>query len=208
VKITIIGAGNMGRGIGMRAVAGGHDVEVIDRNPEDAQALAGELGGGATAVEPGGPIGGDLVVLALYYASIAEAVEQHRNQLGDKVVVEISVPLDWDTMDGFVVPDDSSAAEEVQKLLPDAKVVKAFCTTFARTLQTGEKNGVPLDVPMAGDDEDAKQQVAALVEGGGMRPIDLGPLRRARQLENATFLHMAAQKPLGAGFDTALKLLD
>ena len=73
MKVTIIGAGNMGRGIGMRAVAGGHDVEVIDRNPEDAQALAAELGGGSTAVEPGGPIGGDLVVLALYYASIAEA---------------------------------------------------------------------------------------------------------------------------------------
>ena len=123
--------------------------------------------------------------------------------------MEISVPLDWDTMDGFVIPADTSAAEEVQKLLPEgANVVKAFSTTFARTLQTGEKNGVPLDVPMAGDDEDAKRKVAALVEGGGMRPIDLGPLRRARQLENATFLHMAAQKPLGAGFDTALKILD
>jgi 8-hydroxy-5-deazaflavin:NADPH oxidoreductase len=207
VRITIIGAGNMGRGIGMRAVAGGHSVEVIDRNPEDAQALAAELGAGSTAVEPGGPVGGDLVVLALYYASIAEAVEQYRDQLGDKVLVEISVPLDWDTMDGFVVPGDSSAAEEVQKLLPSTKVVKAFCTTFARTLQTGEKDGVQLDVPMAGDDEDAKQQVAALVEGGGMRPIDLGPLRRARQLENAAFMQVVAQKPLGAGFDTALKLL-
>ena len=87
-------------------------------------------------------------------------------------------------------------------------VVKAFCTTFARTLQTGEKNGVPLDVPMAGDDEDAKRQVSALVEGGGMRPIDLGPLRRARQLEHAAFMQVAAQKPLGAGFDTALKFLD
>ena len=148
-------------------------------------------------------------MLALYYASIAEAVQQYGDQLGGKVVVDISVPLDWDTMDGFVVPADSSAAEEVQKLLPEGTpVVKAFCTTFARTLATGEKNGVPLDVPMAGDDEDAKRKVAALVEGGSMRPIDLGPLRRARQLENAAFLHIAAQKPLGAGFDTALKILD
>jgi predicted dinucleotide-binding enzyme len=39
------------------------------------------------------------------------------------------------------------------------------------------------------------------------RPIDLGPLRRARQLENAAFMRVAVQKPLGAGFDTALKLL-
>ena len=209
MKVTIVGAGNMGRGIGMRAVAGGHEVEVVDRNPEDAQALAEELGGGTTAVEPGGPFGGDLVVLALYYGSIAEAVEQYGDQLKGRTVVEISVPLDWDTMDGFVVPGDTSGAEEVQKLLPEGTpVVKAFCTTFARTLATGEKNGVALDVPMAGDDEDAKGQVAALVEGGGMRPIDLGPLRRARQLENAAFMQIAAQKPLGAGFDTALKIID
>jgi NADPH-dependent F420 reductase len=160
-------------------------------------------------VEPGGPIAGDVVVLALYYASIAEAVEQYRDQLGGKVVVEISVPLDWDTMDGFVVPADSSAGEEVQKLLPEGTpVVKAFSTNFARTLVSGEKNGVALDVLMAGDDEDAKRRVAALIEGGGMRPVDLGPLRRARQLENAAFTQIAAQKSLGAGFDTALKILD
>ncbi len=209
MKVTIVGAGNMGRGIGTRAVAGGHEVEIVDRNPEDAQALAEELGGGSTAVEPGGPFGGDLIVLALYYASIAEAVEQYAHQLKGRTVVEISVPLDWDTMDGFVVPGDTSGAEEVQKLLPEGTpVVKAFCTTFARTLMTGEKNGVALDVPMAGDDEVAKGQVAELVEGGGMRPIDLGPLRRARQLENAAFMQIAAQKGLGAGFDTALKILD
>jgi hypothetical protein len=209
VQVTIVGAGNMGRGIGMRAVAGGNEVEIVDRSPEDARTLAEELGGGSTAVEPGGPFGGDLVVLALYYASIAEAVEEYRDQLKGRTVVEISVPLDWETMDGFVVPADSSAGEEVQKLLPEGTpVVKAFSTNFARTLVSGEKNGVTLDVLMAGDDEDAKGQVAALVEGGGMRPIDLGPLGRARQLENAAFMQIAAQGSLGAGFDTALKILD
>ncbi len=208
MKVTIIGAGNMGRGIGTRAVAGGHEVEIVDRSPEDARSLADELGGGATAVEPGGPIGGEVVVLAVYYASIAEAVEQHRDELAGKVVVEISVPLDWETMDRLVVPADSSAAEETQKLLPEGTpVVKAFCTTFARTLVTGEKNGIPLDVPLAGDDAEAKQKVAELVEGGGMRPIDVGPLRRARQLEHAAFLQVSAQEPLGSGFASALKFL-
>lgn len=208
MKVTIIGAGNMGRGIGARAVAGGHEVEIVDRNPEDARGLADELGGGATAVDASGPIGGEIVVLAVYYASIAEAVEQYRERLAGKVVVEISVPLDWETMDRFVVPANSSAGEETQKLLPeDTPVVKAFCTTFARTLVTGEKNGTPLDVPMAGDDEGAKQKVASIVEGGGMRPIDIGPLRRARQLEHAAFLQISAQEPLGSGFASALKFL-
>jgi NADPH-dependent F420 reductase len=208
MKITIIGAGNMGRAIGTRAVAGGNDVEIIDKNPEDARSLADELGERVGAVEPGGPIGGEVVVLAVYYPSIAEAVEQYRDQLAGKVVVEISLPLDWETMDALVVPADSSGAEETQKLLPGGTpVVKAFNTTFARTLVSGEKNGTPLDVLIAGDDEDAKQKVASLVEGGGMRPIDVGPLRRARQLEHAAFLQVSAQDPLGSGFTSALKFL-
>jgi 8-hydroxy-5-deazaflavin:NADPH oxidoreductase len=208
MKITIIGAGNMGRGIGMRAVAGGHEVEIIDRNPEDGRALADELGSGATAVEPGGEIGGEVVVLAVYYASITEAVEQYRDGLQGKVVLEISLPLDWESMDRLVVPPDSSAAEETQKLLPGGTpVVKAFTTNFARTLESGEKNGSPLDVFIAGDDDQAKQKVALLVEGGGMRPIDVGPLRRARQIEHAAFLQVSAQEPLGSGFASAVKIL-
>jgi NADPH-dependent F420 reductase len=208
VKVTIIGAGNMGRAIGKRAVEGGNEVEIVDRDPNEAHSLADELGDLATAVEPDGELGGELVVLAVYYGSIAEAVEQFRDRLQDKVVVEISVPLDWETMDAFVIPPDTSAAEETQKLLPSGTpVVKAFDTNFARTLEPGEKNGTPLDVFIAGDDEDAKRKVAALVEGGGMRPIDVGPLRRARQMEHAMFLQISAQQALGNGFDTALKIL-
>jgi 8-hydroxy-5-deazaflavin:NADPH oxidoreductase len=208
MKITIIGAGNMGRAIGMRAVAGGNDVEIVDRSPEDASALANELGERATAIDADAPFGGELVVLAVYYTSLEEAVDEYRDRLAGKAVVEISVPLDWETMDRLVVPADSSAAEEVQRLLPSGTpVVKAFNTTFARTLVSGEKNGTPLDVLIAGDDESAKQKVASLVEGGGMRPIDVGPLRRARQLEHAAFLQVAAQEPLGSGFTSALKFL-
>lgn len=208
MKVTIIGAGNMGRAIGLRAVAGGNEVEIIDRNPEDAGALADELGSGATAVEPGGEIGGELVVLAVYYGSLPEAVEQYRDGLQGKVVVEISLPLDWESMDQLVVSSDSSAAEETQKLVPGGTpIVKAFTTNFARTLESGEKNGTQLDVFLAGDDEEAKQKVAQLVEGGGMRPIDVGPLRRARQIEHAAFLQVSAQEPLGSGFSSALKLL-
>jgi hypothetical protein len=60
---------------------------------------------------------------------------------------------------------------------------------------------------LAGDDEDAKAQVAALVDAGGMRAIDAGPLRRARQLEHMGFLHMALQDRLGTGFGSAIKVV-
>jgi 8-hydroxy-5-deazaflavin:NADPH oxidoreductase len=208
VKVTIIGAGNMGRAIAKRAIAGGNEVEIVDRNPDDARSLADELGDGAAVVEPDGEIGGELVVLAVYYGSIAEAVEQYRDRLQGKAVVEISVPLDWESMDGFVVPSNSSAAEETRKLLPPGTpIVKAFTTNFARTLESGEKNGTPLDVFIAGDDEAAKGKVASLVEGGGMRPIDVGQLRRARQIEHAMFLQISAQQALDSGFASALKIL-
>lgn len=62
MKVTIIGAGNMGRGIGTRVVAGGHDVEIVDRDPEDAQRLARELGG--TALDSAASLSGEVVVFA------------------------------------------------------------------------------------------------------------------------------------------------
>ena len=201
MKVTIIGAGNMGRGIGTRVVAGGNELELIDHNPDDARALADEIGG-STAETPSG----ELVVLALPYDAVAEAIAQHKDALGGKVVVDITNPIEWSTMDGLVTPAGSSAAEEIAKLLPDATVVKAFNTTFAGTLVAGEAADQTLDVLIASDDEQAKRKVASLVEGGGMRSVDVGPLKRARQLEQVGLLHIAVQDQLGSGFASALKL--
>ena len=66
MNVTIVGAGNMGRGIGTRLGAGGHEVEIVDGDPGQARALAEELGGSATALAAGKPFG-DVVVFALYY---------------------------------------------------------------------------------------------------------------------------------------------
>ena len=206
MKVTIIGAGNMGRAIGTRAIAGGNEVELIDRNPEDASALAQELGDAARALQPGGQITGEVVVIALYYPSTLDAVDQYRDQLAGKVVVEISNPVDVETWDRLVVPPDSSGAEEAAKRTPHGTpVVKAFNTTFAKTLVAGEVAGQQLDVLIAADDEDAKQKVAQLVEAGGLRPIDVGQLQRARQLEQLGLLHIVIQQPLGWDFASAVK---
>ena len=91
-----------------------------------------------------------------------------------------------------------------------AEVVKAFNTTFAKTLLAGNVAGQPLDVFIAGDSEEAKEKVSALVAGSGMRPIDTGPLRWARELEAFMLLVMALQtNPEHQHFnwDTALKIL-
>jgi NADPH-dependent F420 reductase len=207
MNVTIVGAGNMGRGVGTRLVAGGHQVEIVDRDLADAQGLAQELGGTATALEGSAPLSGEVVVFAVYYPGIKDAVQQYADQLAGKVVVDITNPVDTETWDRLATAPGSSSAEEVQQVVPPGTpVVKAFNTTFAPTLVKGEVAGQPLDVLIDGDDEHAKQMVSRLVSDGGLRPIDVGPLRRAQQLEQLGFLHIAIQQPHNLGFGSAIKL--
>lgn len=207
MNITIVGAGNMGRGVGTRAVAGGHTVEIADREPEQARLLAEELGDSATAVGPDDPFAGEIVVFAVYYPGIKDAVRKYADRLAGKVVVDITNPVNTETWDDLATPPGTSSAEEVAQLVPEGTpVVKAFNTTFAPTLIAGEVAGQQLDVLIAGDDDDAKRKVAQLASDGGLRPLDVGPLRRARQLEHLGFLHIAVQQPLELGFASAIKL--
>jgi hypothetical protein len=207
MKVTIVGAGNMGRGIGTRLVAGGHHVEILDRDPAEAQQLAQDLGGSAAALGPGAPFGGEVVVFAVYYPGIKDAVRQYADQLAGRVVVDITNPVDTKTWDRLATAPGSSSAEETQQLVPETTaVVKAFNTTFAGTLVAGEVSGQQLDVLIAGDDDSAKRKVLQLVSDGGERPVDVGPLRRAQQLEQLGFLHISLQQPLGLAFGSAVKL--
>jgi len=208
MNVTIIGTGNMARGIGSRLVAGGHDVTVLGKETSDAEDVVHDLGanGSVNAGRSGDDIADDVVVLAVYYPDAKAAVEQYGDALSGKVVVDITNPVN-ETYD-LVTPPDSSAAQELASSAPGASVVKAFNTTFANTLTQGAVSGQPLDVFIAGDDEDAKAKVAQLAEDGGLRPVDAGPLKRARELEAAGLLHMSVQGTLGTGFTSALKVVD
>ncbi|MGH9083756.1 MAG: NADPH-dependent F420 reductase, partial [Acidimicrobiales bacterium] len=109
MRITIVGAGNMGRGIATRAVAGGNEVELVDRNLEGARSLADELGPKAGTSDT---VTGDLVVFALPYEEIAKAIEEHRDALAGRIVVDIANPVEWSTMERVTTPGGSSSAEE------------------------------------------------------------------------------------------------
>ena len=213
MNVTIIGAGNMGRGIGHRVVAGGHNVTISDRNPEDAERLAEELRdaaqGGAAGEASGSDaeLHGQVLVLAVYYPGSLELAGDLSDRLAGKVVVDICNPLN-ETFSGLATAPGTSAAEELAAAVPaGARVVKAFNTTFAPTLVEGQVAGQPLDVLIAGDDEEAKKMVAQLVRDGGLRAIDVGPLERARELEGLGFLGIALQQPLGLNFQSAWKLI-
>ena len=114
MDVTIIGTGNMARGIGTRLVAGGHDVTVLGKEPGDAEAVVKELAGqgSAKAGRSGDAIADDVVVLAVYYPDAKAAVEQYGGGLSGKVLIDITNPVN-ETFDGFVTPPDSSAAQEL-----------------------------------------------------------------------------------------------
>ncbi|NVM99542.1 NADPH-dependent F420 reductase [Arthrobacter sp. SDTb3-6] len=190
--ITIIGTGNMARGIATRALAAGRSVEVLGRDAEKAGSFAAELASNVTSGTVGTAPAGDIVVLALPFDDAKKIVSNYGDALEGKTVIDITNPVNFETFDSLVVAPGTSAAEEIAALTP-ASVVKAFNTTFAGTLVAGEAGGQTLDVFIAGDNADATAAVSSLVSGGGMRPIVVGALKRSRELEGFQFLVMTLQ---------------
>ena len=188
--ISIIGSGGMAAAIGGLAVKAGHTVELASRNAARAQALADQLGTGATTGTFGAVPAGDIVILAVPYAVVLDVVKQYGEALVGKLLVDITNPIGAD-FKSFVTPKDSFGAREIARAAPaDVHVVKAFNTQFSHVLAAGPVEGQPLDVFLAGDDAQAKARVSAFVESLGLRPMDTGPLPMARTLEHFALLSL------------------
>ena len=188
-SISIIGTGNMASALAGRALAGGNAVEIVGRDPVKAKELVAALGG-ATVGTVGTAPSGDIVIVAVPYATAVAVVSEYGDALQGKVIVDITNPITPDSK-GFVTPDGSSGAQEIAKAAPEgAHVVKAFNTLFSNVLAAGSAEGRPLDVFIAGDDAQAKARVSAFIESLGLRPMDAGQLPMARALENAALLQL------------------
>ncbi|HWD06099.1 MAG TPA: NAD(P)-binding domain-containing protein [Amycolatopsis sp.] len=202
-SISFIGAGNMARTIGARAVAGGNTVEIIARDESKAAALAQTLGGGTTAGKWGAVPAGDIVIVALLYDAVVPAIAQFGDALADKVIVEISNPFNA-SFDGLAHSEETSIAQEVAKVAPaGANVVKAFNTIFRQVLE----NGGP-SVFFAGDNAQAKAAVAEFITSIGLRPLDVGGLKMAHWLEGAGVVTMGLAGNGVGHFDFALGVDD
>jgi 8-hydroxy-5-deazaflavin:NADPH oxidoreductase len=206
MHITIIGTGNMARGIATRALAGDATVTLLGHGAGKAQDLAGDLSGDVRPGQVGDALEGDVVVLAVWYQAVSDVLGRYGDQLEGRVVVDITNPVDLETYAPLTI-EAGSVAQEIAATVPGARVVKAFNTTFAGTLVEGEVAGQPLDVFMASDDEEAKRAVGELATGGGLRPIDAGPLALAHHLEALGYLNMAIQPALGTNYASAIKVI-
>jgi predicted dinucleotide-binding enzyme len=216
--VTIVGAGRLAEGIAVRVLTGGHRLRITDSEPGKADALVAGLAARPDGLAARSSLlsvtevaeaiaGADVVVLALPYPEGRAVARGQGAALAGVIVVDPCNPVDFSTFDSLLTSPGRSAAEEIAGANPGARVVKAFNTTFVAALVAGWVGGQPLDVFLAGDDLQAKSQVAALVRDGGMRPVDTGPLRRARELEAFQFLHMTLQGSLGLDWASAIKLL-
>jgi NADPH-dependent F420 reductase len=171
-SISIIGTGNMGQAIASVAGKGGATVQLIGEGDAGTQ------------------VAGDVVVLAVPYPALSAVIAERGASLAGKIVVDITNPLNFETFDSLTVPADSSAAAEVAAALPDSRVLKAFNTTFAGTLAAGTIGDATTTVLIAGDDADAKSVLAGIVTSGGLKAVDAGSLKRARELEAYGFLQL------------------
>lgn len=197
-KIGIIGAGNMGSAFATRLTAAGHDVAITAKDPAHAEKVAAATGGKARAVKPTEIAqGADVVILAVPYNAAVDALRA-AGDLAGKTVIDITNPLTAD-MSGLQVGHTTSAAEEIQRGAPQAKIVKAFNTVFAQVLGgTGKAQ-----VLLAGDDQGAKDKVKALAESAGFDAVDAGPLGNARHLEPLGMLNIYLGYVAGRGTGNA-----
>lgn len=197
--ISIIGSGNMATAIGHRAAKHGHSVELMSRNPAQAQALANQIGHGATAGTYGERPAGDIVILAVLYAGAVDVVTHFGDALAGKILVDITNPFNADGS-GVVTTPGNSATQQIAAVAPEgAHVVKAFNTIFGGVIAADQ----PVDLFFAGDGAEAKAQVATFLESLGMRPLDAGGLEMTHALEWAGILLVGVARN-GAGFDIAL----
>ncbi len=207
MKLAIIGSGRIGKSLGGWAAASGYDVVFAARDEGHAREAAAAAGHGASAASAGEAVkDADLVLLAVPYRSVEALLGEIGPRLSGKTVIDPTNALNPEFND--LVFRDTSAAERIAALIPEAKVVKAFNTVFARHFEAREARigGLSMTVVYAGDDAVAKAQVRDLISTLGFDAIDGGPLRVSRDIEPLGMLNirLSFHQDLGSNIGFAL----
>jgi predicted dinucleotide-binding enzyme len=192
VKIGIIGPGAIGGALARLWAAAGHEVVVsCSRSDERLEALAAELGEKCSwgSAEQAARFA-DVVVLAVPWWVVPQAIAATGGALEGKVLIDVTNPLKPD-YSGLEVGTDDSGGEMVQRL-SGAKVVKAYNAVFARLVSAESRSfgDIKPSLFYCGDDAEAKEVVAPLIEDTGFSPVDAGPLRSARYTEPLVMLYI------------------
>ena len=184
------GTGDLGSGLAKRWAAAGYDVIIGSRSREKAEAAAREPAeGGPGSLRGDDNLGaarsGDVIVLAVPYASHNATLEELRDAVRGKIVVDAAVPLVPPKVSTVQLPPEGSAAQIAQALLGDeVRVVSAFHNVGAAKLQSG--GSVDCDVLVFGNSKEAREAVMKLADAAGTRGIDGGVLANSAAAEALT----------------------
>jgi len=193
--IAVIGAtGNMGSAISKSLSKGNYRLLLGATDQEKLETLVNEIRSSNASAEVEGincPVDAsweaDIIVAAVPFQAEKEVAEKIKEVANQKIVISIANPLN-ETYNGLVTDPGTSAAEELQKLLPNSKVVKAFNTTFAADFNTPVIDGKTVDAFIAGNDGEAVKTVSELVSTAGFNPIIAGDLSVSGTLERMQLL--------------------
>ncbi|WP_336518262.1 NADPH-dependent F420 reductase [Pollutibacter soli] len=193
--IAVIGAsGSMGAAISKSLSKGNNRLLLFGSEKEGVDAIVNDIRSANAAADvealecaANASWEADIIILAVPYEAEKEIAEKIREVANQKIVISIANPLN-ETYDGLVTAPDTSAAEELQKLLPNSKVIKAFNTTFAADFATPVIDGKRVDAFVAGNDDEGVDIVSELVKTAGFNPIAAGKLSVSRTLENMQLL--------------------
>jgi 8-hydroxy-5-deazaflavin:NADPH oxidoreductase len=207
MNIGIIGSGNMGGSLAKLWAEKGHKILLTSTSPEQTAQVAKSIGENVSTGSTADAVSyGDVVVFAFPYESLNDVISKG-GSFKNKIVIDLINPLTPD-IKGLLLGFSTSASEEIEKRIPEAKVVKAFNTISAPVVKSGKIkfNGVAPDVYFCGNDEESKGVVMNLIQDIGFEAIDSGPLTNARYLEPiAEFVIQLAI--LGLGDDIGVKVL-
>lgn len=190
MKIGIIGKGNVGTALANGLRRAGHQIKFGHRDPQEPVKGAIEWG--------------EVIILAIPHESVKETVTNFGSAINGKTLIDVTNVFgdNLELPQGYTI----SGAEEIQKLIPKAYVVKAFNTVFAKNQSSGHVLGTQLTAFVAGDHQKAKQTVMQLTKDIGFDPVDCGPLRSARYLEPMAILliNLAFKQNMGVDIGYSL----
>lgn len=198
--IGIVGAGNVGSALARRLAAVGHAVALGVRDP----AAAKDAPEGVRATSIAEAAAADVVFLAVPSAAIEDAVRA-MGDLAGRIVVDCTNPVGKGLT--LASPPEGSNAQKIARLAPGARVIKGFSTFGAEFHGDPRLGDTSVDVPIAGDDAEAKRVVSAIGERAGFRVLDAGPLASAHLLEAMALLWIHFAMRGGLGRAVAWKLL-
>lgn len=189
-KIGIIGDGNVGSALARGLKRAGHEVRAVGKDETAIRETAGW---------------GEVVFFAVPFSALDDVAKTAGEVLDGKTVVDVTNALDANM--NLAVGYTTSGAEELQKKLPKARVVKAFHTIFAQHMDTGKLGDQRLTAFVASDDSGAKTTVLGLARDIGFDALDAGPLENARLLEPLAYFNIQLGYVLGMGTQIGFKLL-